>query len=179
MPRRFRTVTRGGRQVRETLWFGMAETRTTLTSANSATLILSLNAAALALRPFTIVRSLMHYSARSDQSAAAENWATALGGAVVSDQAVAIGVTAVPTPFTDLGSDLWFLHHIIDGQFLFISGVGVEPNAVSPPGGTLIESKAMRKVESGQDLIFVIENDGLQATGTASYVSGRVLVKLH
>ena len=179
MARRFRTILRGGRPVRETLWFGMTETRTVTNGANAAAIILSLNAAALALRPFTIVRSLMHYSIRSDQTAASENFGSALAGAVVSDQAVAIGITAVPTPFTDLGSDLFFLHHIMDGQFLFISGIGVDPNGVAPAGGTLIESKAMRKVENGQDLIFVLENDSLQASGVTSYVAGRVLVKLH
>ncbi len=178
MVRRFRTITRGGRQVRETLWFSMTETRTTLASANSAALILSLNTAALALRPFTIVRTLMHWSIRSDQTGAGENYAAALGGAVLTDQAVAIGVTAVPTPFTDMGSDEWFLHSILDGRFMFISGIGVANDGTIPAGGTVIESKAMRKVENGEDLVFVLENDSL-GDGTVVYVAGRVLIKLH
>ena len=45
----------------------------------------------------------------SDQSAATELFIGNLGLAVVSDQATAVGVTAVPTPATDRGSDLWFL----------------------------------------------------------------------
>jgi len=38
---------------------------------------------------------------RSDQFVATEGYEIAIGMAVVSDQALAIGVTAVPTPFTD------------------------------------------------------------------------------
>ncbi len=178
MAHRARRFIRGGRQVRETLWVGLTETRTSLAAANTAAFILSLNAAALALRPFTVTRSLLHWSVRSDQSAASENYATALGLSVVSDQASAIGITAIPTPFTDIGSDLFFLHDILDGHFLFISGVGVEGNSNSPVGGVTVQSKAMRRVEEGSDIAIVIENDGL-SSGTQVYVTGRMLVKLH
>ena len=171
-----RTFIRGGRSVRETLWLFVTETRSVTVGANGATFIGSLSAGALALRPFTVVRSLLHWSARSDQTGASENWGHAIGIAVVSDQSAAIGITAIPTPFTDLGSDLWLLHRIIDGRFLFVSGVGVESNAVDQMD---IESKAMRKVEDGQDLAIVIENDSLQASGVTTYVAGRILVKLH
>jgi len=149
-----------------------------LAAANSAALILSLSAAGLALRPFTVIRTRLHFSVRSDQSAASENFDAAIGCAVVSDQAAAIGITAVPTPFTDLGSDLWFVHQIIDGHFLFISGVGVEGNSNSPTGGMDVDSKAMRKVNGDQDLVTVIENSGL-SSGTQVYAAGRQLIKLH
>ena len=32
---------------------------------------------------------------------------------MVSDQAVAVGVSAIPTPVTELSSDLWFVHQWI------------------------------------------------------------------
>ena len=166
---------RGGRSVRETLWFSMTETRTTLAAANTAAIILSLNAAALALRPFTIVRSLMFFHVRSDQGAATENYDVALGGAVVSDQAVAIGVTAVPTPFTDLGLDLWFLHQILSGHLEVTTDIGRIANNNL---WRQVESKAMRKVEDGQDLIFTLENSSL-SDGSTSFVAGRLLIKLH
>ncbi len=95
MARRGR-VFRSGRQVRETLWVGITESVTTLASANSAFLINSGNAALLALRPFTIVRTLGYFATRSDQTGASENYDAALGISVVSDQALAIGITAVP-----------------------------------------------------------------------------------
>ena len=63
---------RGGRSVRETMWISLDETQTTLASANSAALILVLNAAGLALRPFTIIRTRGTLLVRSDQLAASE-----------------------------------------------------------------------------------------------------------
>ncbi len=54
----------------------------------------SLSTAGLALRPFTIVRTYLEVAVRSDQAAAIEQQITAVGMAIVSDQAVAVGVTA-------------------------------------------------------------------------------------
>jgi len=173
--RRSGLVLRGGRERRQTLWFTLPEATLTLAAANSAGRFLVLNAAALALRPFTVVRTRLSFFARSDQTGALETWQVAIGAAVVTDQASAIGVTAVPTPFTDLGSDSWFVHQIVTGVFLFISGVGVHPT-----GGRIIDvdSKAMRKVEDGSDINFTAENSGISA-GTTIVTAGRMLVKLH
>ena len=93
-------------QKRLTSWFQFQPIR--VTGAAGGTIMFSLNAAALALRPFTIVRSRFEVGIISDQTAATEDQLGAIGMAVVSDQAVAVGVTAVPTPITDMGSDLWF-----------------------------------------------------------------------
>ena len=79
-------------------------------TASGGTILGSLNATALALRPFTIVRQHYFLMLRSDQAAAAERQFGAFGCVVVSDQAEAVGVTAIPTPITDAGSDLWMLH---------------------------------------------------------------------
>jgi len=173
--RRSGLILRGGAMRRESLWFFLTEMLTVLPAANSVALINSLNAAALSLRPFTVVRSHLNWFVKSDQTAALEIQQVGLGMAVVSDQSVAIGVTAVPTPFTDLGSDLWLLHSVIASGFTFISGTGVQA-----PGGINreIDSKGMRKVEDGQDLIACLENSG-QGNGTSNLVMGRILIKLH
>ncbi len=166
---------RGGvRQRWESLWLGIVETNTVLASANIAAQINLLNAAALALTPFTIVRTRLVWKVNSDQTGVAENYMAAIGFAVVSTQATAIGVTAVPTPFTDLGSDLFFVHAIQMGQFGFVSGVGL----FIPPEGREVDSRAMRKVEEGQDLSVTIENSGI-SLGTDVRVAGRFLIKLH
>ena len=158
------------------MWVGISESRTTLASANTAVLIAVGNAALLALRPFTIVRTRLFFGVSSDQAAASQNWDVALGAAIVSDQASAIGITAVPTPFTDLGSDLFFLHEIQANRFVFVSGVGFDPNGA--PLGRPVDSKAMRKVNDDQDVAFVLENSSL-SNGTTVYVAGRMLIKLH
>ncbi len=167
---------RGGRSRRESLWIGVAPASNVLAGASNAVLSHTLNAAALALRPFTVVRSRILWHVKSDQTGALEDYFAGFGVAVISDQAAAIGITAVPTPMTDISSDLWFVYEQAMSQFLFISGVGVDPNA-----GVLtrVDSKAMRKVEDGQDIGIVQENSGIFAGGSTNTVSGRFLVKLH
>jgi len=41
-----------------------------------------------------------------------------------------------------------------------------------------VDSKAMRKVEEGQDVAMVIENSAV-SSGTTVYKHGRLLIKLH
>ena len=99
-------------QRRLTTWFQFSPAETTVASGASA-IVFTLNAAALALRPFTVVRSHFLIWLLSDQAASQERQMAAMGIAVVSDQAVAVGATAVPTPITEAGSHLWFLHQYI------------------------------------------------------------------
>ena len=108
---------------RQSDWFFIAPAITVMTGAGG-TLISSLNASALALRPFTIVRSRLELYLISDQQVASEPQGAAFGMAVVSDQAVAVGITAIPTPITDLGSDLWFVHQPMWNATTFQSAVG-------------------------------------------------------
>jgi len=108
--RRARGFIRGGRSVRETEWIGINETITSLAGPGAATLIGTFSAAALALRPFTIVRTVGFLGIRSDQAVADESYDVALGMAIVSDQASAAGINSVPTGWLDLESDLFFVH---------------------------------------------------------------------
>ncbi len=64
--RRSGRVFRGGRQVRESLWFNALELTTTLAAASTAVLVGTLSAAALALRPFTVVRTRGNITVHSD-----------------------------------------------------------------------------------------------------------------
>ncbi len=176
MARNRSRIFRGGRQVRQSLWIGLGETNTALVGANTAALILSLNTAALALRPFTVVRTRGFLGVRSDQAAVSESYDGALGLAVVSDQASAIGVTAVPTPFTDLGSDMFFVHEMLFGRFSFLSSIGHQANLIEP--WKSFDSKAMRKVDDDQDVVVTIESSSL-SSGTVVTTAARMLVKLH
>ena len=153
---------------RKTTWLQFQDQATTNTG-NASSIVFSLNAAALALRPFTIVRSHFAFFLRSDQAAASETQRCLWGAAVVSDQAVAVGITAVPTPDTELGSSLWFaiMGMYADGQAL---------TDVTTPGQPFsLDSKAMRKVEVGQDIIVVVENPSNQ--GWVLNQVGRMLIK--
>jgi len=172
---RNRTFVRGGRARRETLWIAGLFGRDTLASASTAVLAASLNAASLALRPFTIVRVRGVLRLMSDQDAITEDQVAAYGMAVVSDQSAAIGVTAVPTPAADMGSDLWFVYEALINRVFFRSDTGV-----STDPGTFVQfdSKAMRKVNNDQDVVVMKESDAI-SDGCILSDQFRMLVKLH
>jgi len=162
---------RGGVMRRESLWVAIAATQTTVATASTAVLFTGLTATLLGMRPFTIVRNRGLFHIRSDQIAATEDGSASYGLAVVSDQALAIGVTAVPTPETDKDSDLWLL-------FVTLA-TSVAANVVSEMGKFVeFDSKAMRKVEEGQDIAGSIETTTV-SDGLIVYKTGRMLIKLH
>ncbi len=156
---------------RESVWLEFAPTSTTV-AASTAVLVFSLNAAALALEPFTVIRTRGLLQLTSDQEAAAENSRLGFGIAVVSDQATAIGVTAVPTPITDMGSDLWFVYELMFHNFT-PTPAGIGPNY----NQHRFDSKAMRKVDIGQDIVVTVEQQA--AVGSILAMGFRMLIKLH
>jgi len=162
---------RSGVMKRETLWFQGVYQITTL-ATGVPVLLTSLNVGALALRPFTVVRTRGALLVGSDQTAAGEVQRAAFGAAVVSDQASAIGITAIPTPITDDASDLWFVYQPLLGLFRLATAIGIVQNNFQQD----IDSKAMRKVEDGMDIVTVIENTG-NGADVVSY--HRFLIKLH
>ena len=172
--RRSGFVLRGGRQRRQTFWVGGTWVASALNPAG-VQLVRSLNAAALALRPFTVIRTRGIFTAVSDQQAASEFQVANYGSIIVSEQAVAIGVTAVPTPVTDDQSN-WHVFEQIFTSMVFASGVGVGYDGAVTQ---LIDSKAMRKVSEGQQLIDVLEVPSIGNAGVAMNTYNRILIKLH
>ena len=143
-------------------------------SATGGTLIFSLNATALALRPFTIIRSRFELYLKSDQDTGSEDQVAGFGIAVVSDEAAAAGVGSIPTPISELGSDLWFVSQILMSS-IEAGATNVE-TAINGRGYT-VDSKAMRKCSVGQDIVVVGERSGAGA-GIELFVGGRILVKV-
>jgi len=169
-------IVRGGVRRRETIWFGGTPFQQVLAATTSAAIVATLNAAALALRPFTVIRSRGVLLVQSDQAVTGEDYAASFGMAVVSEQAAALGITAVPTPTIESNSDLWFTYEFIVGAFQFASASGF----VEVGRERMIDSRAMRKVEDGQDIIQVVEGGG-GAADSGQEVAGfvRMLIKLH
>ena len=158
-------------QRRETLWLFLAPALTTLT-ATGGTFLGLLNVAALALRPFTIVRTHLSGILFSDQAAAIETQVAGIGLSVVTDQAAAVGVTAVPTPITDLGSDQFFAHKLIWARESSLT------DRTNPAVNWSLDSKAMRKVKESDDMAIVAEFSGA-GQGLILGAGGRILIKLH
>jgi len=173
MPRTFTRMIRGrSRQVRQMVWIGINQTAITSTSAQKI-LLSQLNAAALALRPFTIIRTRMNILIQVDQSSATQRFRGALGRIVVSDQASAAGVASIPGPVTNTDAP-FYVYEPLMTSMLFADGTGVQT-----PSGTLIivDSKAMRKVGNNEDYVSVLEQ--VSADGVIISQIGRTLVKLH
>ncbi len=178
MARRSGFVRRHGVMRRETLWISIPAAVTTLAAASTSALVGVFNAAALALRPFTIVRVRGYWHVRSDQIATSELWGASMGYSVVSDQAAAIGVTAVPVPETDRDSDLFFLYESMWGTLNEQGALAAGFSFIETGRGEHFDSKAMRKVEQGQDLAITVETPSTVASAVV-HEGGRMLVKLH
>ena len=102
----------------------------------------------------TIVRTRGMIQAISDQEVAAESPFGAFGIAIVSAQALAVGVTAIPTPYTDADSDLWFVH----GYWAAPLGFGDATGFANISQRVDFDSKAMRKFSEDEAVVMVIEN---------------------
>jgi len=172
--RRSGRVVRGGKSRRDTQWIGGSEFAVNIAAAAAPVFISSFNAASLAMRPFTVIRIRGRLGLRSDQSAASEDQLVAHGHAVVSDQAVAIGVTALPTPVTDSNSDLWFQYDWLLADIKVATAISI----ASIGSYIEVDSRAMRKVEEGQDVVEVAER-GAGGAGTTLFGFTRMLLKLH
>ncbi len=169
-------IQRSGRMRRQTSWVGGVWTSDAI-ALNTAVLLTTFTAAALVdLVPFTIVRTRGLLFLASDQAAGTENAAVSYGHAVVTQQAVDVGVTAVPLPDDDSDSDLWYVWEALATRIHLSSAIGFNQVGVT----RILDSKAMRKVEDGQNPISIVQTP---LTGFSEGVVFRSvfrqLVKLH
>ena len=159
---------------RTKMWIGFGVGSTSI-SGNSATLIATLSAGALLLRPFTILRTRGIIAYRSDQVAASENPFGTFADLVVTDTAAALGITAIPDPGSDPESR-WWVFQELHSHFRLLSSVGFE--SVQGSGHVFtIDDKAMRKVGPDEDVAGVASQ--LSAVGATIYTRGRRLIQLH
>jgi len=166
-------ILRGGVRRRESLWVGGSAVAVVLSGPAVTSLTHVMNAAFLALRPFTIVRTRGMWLCQSDQVAASESFIGNQGHCVVSDQAVAGGVGVIPTPATERGSDLFFVHQSWVGG---VDLVGTSWAADLTPQH--YDSRAMRRVDDDSQVVVTVEA-GLIGTGVLITNTFRRLIKLH
>ena len=145
----------------------------TVVNASSVALIGVMNATALALRPFTILRTRLLFHAESDQGAASELPFGSFGLIVVTESAAAAGIGSLPTPNTEADAS-WFVWQAWLSSFVLASAVGFN----EPSGSDYdIDSKAMRKVGIDDQVAVIAEN--VSGVGSQVVVNGRMLVQLH
>jgi len=157
---------------RQTEWLGSAGF-TVATAIAAATRILDQSftgAQVSAITPFTIIRTVGTIYVRGDQVAADEFAMLGYGGMIVRESARAAGAGSIPTPITEIPDDGWFLF----GTAAAASG----PISGAPVHVYHFDSRASRKVQDGQAIVFTVENsDG--AFGLEYWWNFRILVKTH
>jgi len=152
---------------RLTAWSGLADQGYVNVASGGATIISSI---AFNVRG-TLIRHRGMVSYRPQAVNADLDMIGAIGVAIVSDQAFAIGVTGVPLPFTNADWGGWMVWRSFSSRWGFndASGVLYEERSFE------VDSKAMRKVRQNETLIFVAES---QAGAMAVAEGVRHLVKL-
>jgi len=172
MARQFTRTIRGvPRSVRQNTWININLVETVV-AGSASVLLVSLNAAALALRPFTVVRSRMLIQFDSDQGAATETPHAAFGEIVVSEQASAQGALSIPNPISDADAP-WFVWQPLLSHIDFFSAASV----IDVSRHFTVDSKSMRKVGINEDIVGQIQTGS--ADGVSISIVGRHLLKLH
>jgi len=160
---------------REMVWIGLFPAQAKIALAAGQVILMgTLNAAALALRPFTVVRTRGFLWTASDQEGAIEEPFGAFGLMVVKQTASAAGIASLPTPVTESDGE-FFVYEPWIAAMRFVSATGI----ADPAGSTIhFDSKAQRKLGLDEDLAVTIENES-STHGADVIIGGRILVKLH
>ena len=107
----------------------------------------------------------------------------AVGIGLVSDEAAAVGITAVPTPIDDIDFEewIWFQMFSLRSASFLADAAATDrdiPSAVSAVARIPIDNKAMRKFPVGKSLVGVIESAETGTAGITAFLSIRSLVTL-
>ncbi len=165
------TVRSGPRRLTE--WISSATALTAYATVAAGTKVLSQSFAAAGnedLVPATIVRTRGILSVQSDQGGALEEVVGAMGMMIVTEQAAVAGIASIPGPFVQASFGEWFVW--VPFMTTSIS------NASNASRNFEIDSKAMRKFESGMRIVTVVENAS-PTFGLEFFIQFRMLLKLH
>ena len=106
---------------RANVWFGAGIAASTISSGT--TLIGTLNAAGLLLRPFTIIRTHLMIVYGTDQAVASESSQGVFSLQVVREPAAAAGIASLPIPINEPLAD-YFVYQPVHFAFEQVTAVG-------------------------------------------------------
>ena len=156
-----------GSHKRLSTWIGLADQAYVAVASGGATIISS----TVFVEPSTVVRTRGVVSIRTAATSADTSIVGAIGVCFVSEEVLAIGITAVPEPFSDADWGGWFVWRSFAYRFEFGDGTGFH----FPGWEFEVDSKAMRKAGSNDAMIVVCESQ-VGALQVASPL--RTLIKL-
>jgi len=123
----------------------------------------------------TIVRTRGDVEIVLRLAGAAEGFTGAIGLCLVTDEAFAIGITAMPTPVSDMDDELWFYHRFFS---LHAGAVTATAALARIALNWEVDSRAMRKQPVGMTCAAVIEVTELPTAIIDVQFDSRQLVKL-
>ena len=170
-----RGFSRGNRGRRRSVsWFvGPGDTGTT-SHTSSASQIMGLGAQ-LTADGFTLIRIRGYFQIfLTSATAVLDGFSGALGIGIVTAEAFAIGITAMPDPVADADWDGWLFHHFFDVRS---ARATFDAGDLSAAQRLVVDSKAMRVLREGDTVFMAIETtEGGTAAGTSVFDS-RMLLK--
>ncbi len=119
----------------------------------------------------TLMRMRGAYVVSIDGPADGDKCNVGLGIIVASDEAVAAGVASIPSPVSD-AADSWIWHQFVPLQAQAGTGVGASLNAMSVVSCGVIDSKAMRRLRIGDNLVLVMETISLAGAPAVDITGG-------
>ena len=146
--------------------------------ALSASSKILLTTAFAVTQPSTLVRIRGYFDfCMLSTSALGDGMMGALGIALVSDDAFAAGITAIPGPQSDANWDGWIFHSFW-GVRSVTGTIADGANAVGAYYRMIVDSKAMRKWDPANTLVGVVE--GVESGAMSVEVNGetRLLLKV-
>ena len=162
---------------RKTAWSeGIGELGATPASSSAAAFTALLTTTSISLIPgLTLVRIRGYISTLLLQAGAAgDGYHLGFGIRLMTPEAVAIGITATPTPLADIGDQGWMYHTMWTLQ----SPETTLFTAPSAQRTIVIDSKSMRKVPIGYSLVGVIEGVEIGTSTVEWSCNTRLLDKL-
>ena len=163
-------VTRAPR--RKTVWIGTATASAVTVGAGASVVHSSFVPSALSMLAPTVVRVRGDLLVHPVAFGVDANWSGAYGLCLVSDEALAIGETAIPRAFDDDDWSGWLVHGYFTGHLEFQSST----SELVMPQVQVIDSKSMRKVGVNESLVWMFENNS--SVSVRASLQARVLVKL-
>ncbi len=171
---RGRTFSRGPRRATE--WGFLLASAPIVVPANTFLLAGSISQALFGdSQPLTLIRSRGVALVSSDTTAASETQHCFMGVAIVKEAARVAGAASLPDPFANGDDGVWQTWRAMPNKFTRGDTTGFAAFA-----GTSyeIDSKAQRKIETGESLVLMLTN--AHATeGLSVIINMRFLFKLH
>ena len=161
------------RTCRKTSWsIGPGSSALTVVSTNATTILGQ--GASFILDGLTIVRIRGSLRMFLTTAGAVEGFHCAVGMGIVTDEAFAVGQSAMPRPIADAGWNGWMYHRYFDVMSLSTLAAGDNNNWVAFE----VDTKAMRKVAANETLFMSLQHVEIGTAVAQVLFDSRVLVKL-